>query len=111
MKQTNKIALPASNSIGDDVLAELDARLARLDDRRKVVTHEIVILEKRLKIFGEVNIDVAIEPSLDDLARRMLGGDLIPAAPGAPDDRRVRELHKERRTIDRALELGRSHSG
>jgi hypothetical protein len=100
-----------SNSVGDSVLEELDSRVAGLTDRRAAVTREIIVLEKRLKIFGEVKIDVPAEPSINDLAHRLLGGDIIPPAPGAPDDRRLIELHRERRVIDRALELGRSHSG
>jgi len=103
---------PEPNStVGDSVLAELDTRLAGLEDRRKIATAEILMIEKRLKNVGTINLDLPNEPTLDDRARALLGGDVIELAPAAPDDRRLAQLHRERRVIDRALELGRSHSG
>jgi hypothetical protein len=108
--KTNK-RMTESNSVGDSVLGELDSRLAGLEDRRKIATAEILVIEKRLKNVGTINLDLPNEPTLDDRARALLGGDVIDPAPAAPDDRRLAQLHRERCVIDRALEIGRSHAG
>jgi hypothetical protein len=86
---------------GRAILRVLDERLAQLAKRRRVVTEEIVNLEK-----SGASWDADGNASVEQAEQLLDGGRFI-----APRDKlpsRLAALHAERDTIDRALHIGGS---